>query len=383
MWALKWITAPAYILAIVRIHGKPGWKWSFRIKDFCETWNIKRRTFFHAVSQLRTHGLLHWESAGKITVWYGSDIASSATGETVQSVAPAVQSIAPRVPSVAPAVQSIAPKISETLAAVESCKAPYSIHIDLKSSSNLIKEKEEDQKTEVKQEQEVDQVKSICQPPKELKFPIKRKLLKEDDPPAAKSLDEYEKIDVGFLKWMTEVKIPSLELDDEVRNVESFARGMIKRDGECLRREYAAVRAEEQLRKEGFELRGQVEARLEQWKEAEIPSDIRVYDSPGGRPVVLMDGKSIPAAEFLKQPIENVPTVATIPLDKETQAKRPDRQKQLRKADKDNECPGIDFLQQCWNDIFLRGQLKLILVKHSDWAVVDNDKLEPIVNRQL
>lgn len=96
-----------------------------------------------------------------------------------------------------------------------------------------------------------------------------------------------------------------------------------------------------------------------------------------------MDGRTIAAADFLKQTIEHISTVATIVLDKEAQGKRPDRQNQLRKADKDNECPGIDFLQQCWNDILLRGQLKLILERHSDWAVVQNDKLEPIVNKQL
>lgn len=77
MYEAKLLDAPAYVLLIVKTQRAAGWKWTFKIKDFCEEWGINERTFYRAVSKLKSMGLLNWETNGIITVWHGSDIAKS------------------------------------------------------------------------------------------------------------------------------------------------------------------------------------------------------------------------------------------------------------------------------------------------------------------
>ncbi len=67
------ISTSLYILWIVKIHGKPGWKWTFTVREFCAQWEINERTFYRAVSKLKAEGKLHWEAERRITVWYDTD----------------------------------------------------------------------------------------------------------------------------------------------------------------------------------------------------------------------------------------------------------------------------------------------------------------------
>jgi hypothetical protein len=77
MYSLKLLDAPAYVLLIVQTHGAAGWKWTFKVKDFCQEWGISKSAFYRAVSKLKDLDLLNWETDGSITVWHGSDIAKS------------------------------------------------------------------------------------------------------------------------------------------------------------------------------------------------------------------------------------------------------------------------------------------------------------------
>jgi hypothetical protein len=76
------INASRYILWIVKTHGKAGWKWSFTAREFCSEWEINERTFYRAVSKLRSEGLLNWETEGKITVWYDTVDATNLDTDT-------------------------------------------------------------------------------------------------------------------------------------------------------------------------------------------------------------------------------------------------------------------------------------------------------------
>ena len=75
LYELKWLDAAAYILLIVKTQRAAGWKWTFKVKDFCKEWGITTPTFYRAVSKLKTAGLLHWKTGETITVWHGADIA--------------------------------------------------------------------------------------------------------------------------------------------------------------------------------------------------------------------------------------------------------------------------------------------------------------------
>lgn len=89
LYELKLLDAPAYILLIVKTRRAAGWKWTFKVKDFCQEWGIATPTFYRAVSKLKTLGLLHWETGETITVWHSTDIAkdanSSLPDETILS----------------------------------------------------------------------------------------------------------------------------------------------------------------------------------------------------------------------------------------------------------------------------------------------------------
>ncbi len=77
MYSLKLLDTPAYVLLIVQTHGAAGWKWTFKVKDFCQEWGISKSAFYRAVSKLKDLDLLNWETDGSITIWHGSDIAKS------------------------------------------------------------------------------------------------------------------------------------------------------------------------------------------------------------------------------------------------------------------------------------------------------------------
>ena len=156
------VDAAGYILLIVKCHGAAGWKWSFKVKDFCKEWNIPQRTFYYAISKLREKKLLHWEIKDTITVWYGTDIAKehdtntivnehkypaidcNATNgmsiNTLQCIAQPVQPIAIEVPQIAQPVQLIAIEIPETLATKELQNPPDYIHTSTEFSDSVEEE---------------------------------------------------------------------------------------------------------------------------------------------------------------------------------------------------------------------------------------------------
>jgi hypothetical protein len=132
LYKQKILSAEAYVLMIVKIHSKAGWKWTFDPKEFCAEWEISRSTFYRAVSRLKDKGFLNWEVEGKITVWHGSDIAS----EPVQHVRPPVQHVGLSIPDVGRPVQHVDNLQPEPLAGGESCPTPDSSQIFLKSTDN-------------------------------------------------------------------------------------------------------------------------------------------------------------------------------------------------------------------------------------------------------
>ncbi len=76
----KLINAETYVYYLIKAHRSAGWKWTFSVKEFCKEWDIKERTFYHAVSRLRSKKLIEWQTEGRITVWWGADIAKTDPG---------------------------------------------------------------------------------------------------------------------------------------------------------------------------------------------------------------------------------------------------------------------------------------------------------------
>ena len=64
----KVLDATAYLLAIVKAHGAAGWKWAIDVKTFCKQWEIKERTFYRALSTLRSLKLVFWEKRDRNTI---------------------------------------------------------------------------------------------------------------------------------------------------------------------------------------------------------------------------------------------------------------------------------------------------------------------------
>ena len=194
------------------------------------------------------------------------------------------------------------------------------------------------------------------------------------DNSSVSSASDNDKIDKDFLSWVMGVKIPDMKIRDQIINVEAYARKMIKRDGDKFRAEYDAVLAEAESAKKIAGLTVQVEARVAEWQKV---SDARltVYHNLDCEPMVLLDGIEVGGADFLNKPIQVAPMVQTIPFDEEIRAQRPARMSRLKLAVKLGESPGLEFLQECWQDILLRSQVRLAIAKHPFWAVIRDDKL--------
>jgi hypothetical protein len=111
LYTLKILDATSYLLAIIKTHGAAGWRWSFKVDDFCQYWGIPRRTFYWALSKLRASRLVFWEASDKVTVWWHdiySDVSNLDPVSTVQDVAQSVQDVAQSVQDVAQSVQDVA-----------------------------------------------------------------------------------------------------------------------------------------------------------------------------------------------------------------------------------------------------------------------------------
>ena len=75
---LKLIDAPMYLLSIVKSHGAAGWNWAVDVKNFCEQWGFKERTFYRALSTLRSLNLISWKKRNKnIISWCPVDLGDS------------------------------------------------------------------------------------------------------------------------------------------------------------------------------------------------------------------------------------------------------------------------------------------------------------------
>lgn len=73
LYQLKLLDAPTYILWIIKTSRAPGWKWTFKVKDFCKEWGIPDRTFYRALSKLKELDLLHCDINKSTTVWHGAE----------------------------------------------------------------------------------------------------------------------------------------------------------------------------------------------------------------------------------------------------------------------------------------------------------------------
>ena len=156
MYEAKLLDAPAYILLIVQCHGAAGWKWTFKVKDFCKEWGIPRPTFYRAVSKLKTLGLLHWEAGDTLTVWHGADIARDSLTDETTSLTGDNPILTDET-----ALSPLRLKIAETPAVTESCDAPDYIQSKFRSTNNTVVVG----KNDFVEEEEIDQVAGIVAQP--------------------------------------------------------------------------------------------------------------------------------------------------------------------------------------------------------------------------
>lgn len=122
-------------------------------------------------------------------------------------------------------------------------------------------------------------------------------------------IDEDENAEI--LKWVMEVKIPGLNLEEPIRNLAAYAKGMVKRDGDALRAEFAKVLEQEEsyrriqvFQKQCKVVTEQVKARAEQWRETGI--GVRVIELSGHTPLVIFSGfpgEHVEAEDFLNMSI--------------------------------------------------------------------------------
>ena len=179
--------------------------------------------------------------------------------------------------------------------------------------------------------------------------------------------------DAELLKWVVEVKIPSLNLDEPPRNPVRYAIGMLRQDGEVLKKEFAEVLDEIQFQASASALTEQVEARAVQWRQAGYA--LTVYQELSRMPAVLLDGVALAAVDFLNKPIEQIPVFPTAILSStENMSKRWSRQNRLKTFILMNECPGIEFLIECWGDIPLQIQIRQAIKKCPHWGIFINDQ---------
>jgi hypothetical protein len=138
MYSLKLLDAPAYVLLIVQTHGAAGWKWTFKVKDFCQEWGISKSAFYRAVSKLRDLDLLNWETDGSITVWHGSDIAkpSPSSGNSVPTQGIPVPPVGNYFPTQGIPVPPVGIRNAETLDGQRIENPPYSISNNTRSTTN-------------------------------------------------------------------------------------------------------------------------------------------------------------------------------------------------------------------------------------------------------
>lgn len=170
LYELKLLDAPAYILLIVKTQRAAGWRWTFKVKDFCQEWGLNERTFYRSVSKLKTLGLLHWATGDTITVWHGADIAkddiilplensdtsdsdiSDMSINTLTRVSVPVSSVSVVESPVSVPVSSVSAEISETLAKNDSQDASDLNQIFLDQTDNAAALKTLEEKENINQE---------------------------------------------------------------------------------------------------------------------------------------------------------------------------------------------------------------------------------------
>ncbi len=146
MYELKLLDAPAYILLIVKTQRAAGWKWTFKVRDFCKEWGLNERTFYRAVSKLKTMGLLHWETGETITVWHSADVAkddNDTVDMSINTLTPVSVPVSPVSVTETPMSVLVTPMTQQTAETLtSSClhHAPDIIQINSNQSNNTVVE---------------------------------------------------------------------------------------------------------------------------------------------------------------------------------------------------------------------------------------------------
>ena len=379
-YADKLLDAPLYVLLIAKTQRKAGWKWTFQVKDFCKEWGIAKTTFYRAVSKLRDLGLLHWEVKDAITIWHGTDIAkeSSPTNGTTDFL-PSEDSPTDGTP--VPPVEQLDPPVeqqtAESLTNTSAAETPDISQINFNSSSD-----QSEEENKVKEEGDGNQrkinlgEKSTLHPLAALENqagPVaKTEYLdrgKSSAAPPPKSKNQiFPPEDEDILRWLMQSKIPTLNLDEPPRNPEKYARGMLRNDGDALRREFAGILGDRVHQSNCVNLTKLVQDRAIAWRN--VGANVVVFNKLDGLPAVMLDGTEITGTDFLNKPVDQTPlvTIATF-SGVENIKNRSYRQGRLKTASNVGESPGLDFLADCWGDILLRSQVKTLIAKYPSWGI--------------
>ncbi len=179
--------------------------------------------------------------------------------------------------------------------------------------------------------------------------------------------------DAEILEWLVRTKIPTLNLSDPPRNLEAYARGMIRRDGDVLRREFAEV-VSDRLHQTNCAIATKlVQDRAIAWKAVGI--EVTVFNKPDGGPAVMLEGTEITGSDFLNKPIDQTPSAAIATFaGTEIMENRSYRQIRLKTASAVGESPGLEFLIESWGDVLLRSQIKQLIEKYSFWGIFINEQ---------
>ena len=113
----KVLDATAYLLAIVKAHGAAGWKWAVDVKAFCKQWDIKERTFYRALSTLRSLKLVFWEKRDRNTIsWREANMLDTEdTDDATEAQKPDRTKAPPTVTVAMPQVTLPLPQVAMTL----------------------------------------------------------------------------------------------------------------------------------------------------------------------------------------------------------------------------------------------------------------------------
>ena len=141
---------------------------------------------------------------------------------------------------------------------------------------------------------------------------------------------------------------------------------MLLGGADILRKEFKTVLAERKFQALASALTEQVEARVIQWRQVGYTPTI--YRELSRMPAVMLDGVAIAAVDFLDKPIPTDQPFVIV-ISSENRENRSYRISRLKTASTIGESPGLEFLAECWEDIFLRSQVKALVTKYPSWGI--------------